>query len=98
MTTCHTDGMELRRALAWQAQDPAGSPVGQSFGPDAYGHTGFTGTSVWIDPATGRYAVLLTNRVHPTRVPEGIGAIRRSFHDHAATLPPPPEPVPTASG
>ncbi len=88
MTACHTEGLGLRRGLAWQAQDPVGSPVGQSFGPRAYGHTGFTGTSLWTDPATGRYTVLLTNRVHPTRVPEGIKAVRHAFHDHAATLPP----------
>lgn len=87
MTAAHTDGMGLRRGLAWQGQDPAGSPVGQSFGAGAYGHTGFTGTSIWVDPATGRYAVLLTNRVHPTRDGEGITAVRRAFHDAASTLP-----------
>ncbi|WP_405692384.1 serine hydrolase domain-containing protein [Streptomyces sp. NBC_01185] len=80
MTAPHTDGLNLRRALAWQGQDPAGSPVGPSFGPAAYGHTGFTGTSIWVDPGTGRYAVLLTNRVHPTREGDGIVALRREFH------------------
>ncbi|MFG2428078.1 serine hydrolase domain-containing protein [Streptomyces sp. NPDC048590] len=80
MTAPHTDGLNLRRALAWQGQDPAGSPVGPSFGPDSYGHTGFTGTSLWIDPATGRYAVLLTNRVHPTREGDGITGLRQEFH------------------
>nr|WP_267880719.1 serine hydrolase [Streptomyces sp. SPB78] len=81
MTAPHTDGLNLRRALAWQGQDPGdASPVGGSFGPGAYGHTGFTGTSLWIDPATGRYAVLLTNRVHPSREERGFGALRREFH------------------
>lgn len=80
MTAPHTDGLNLRRALAWQGQDPAGSPVGPSFGPGSYGHTGFTGTSLWVDPGTGRYAVLLTNRVHPTREGDGIVALRREFH------------------
>ncbi|MGE9696258.1 MULTISPECIES: serine hydrolase domain-containing protein [unclassified Streptomyces] len=81
MTAPHTDGLNLRRALAWQGQDPGdASPVGGSFGPDAYGHTGFTGTSLWIDPATGRYAVLLTNRVHPSREERGFGALRKEFH------------------
>ncbi|MFI1095987.1 serine hydrolase domain-containing protein [Streptomyces sp. NPDC020917] len=83
MTAVHTEGLGLRRALAWQGQDPEDSPVGQSFGPDAYGHTGFTGTSIWVDPATGRYAVLLTNRVHPSRAGDGITALRRAFHDRA---------------
>lgn len=87
MTAGHTDGLGLRRCLAWQGQDPVGSPVGRSFGPDAYGHTGFTGTSIWIDPATGRYAVLLTNRVHPTRDGTGIESVRHAFHDRAALLP-----------
>lgn len=87
MTACHTDGLPLRRAMAWQAQDPVGSPVGGSFGPDAFGHTGFTGTSIWTDPATGRYAVLLTNRVHPSRIPPGIETVRHAFHDRAARLP-----------
>ncbi|MFE2378949.1 serine hydrolase domain-containing protein [Streptomyces sp. NPDC059398] len=86
MTAGHTDGLALRRGLAWQGQDPAGSPVGDSFGPASYGHTGFTGTSLWVDPAAGRYAVLLTNRVHPSRDGDGITAVRRAFHDLAHTL------------
>jgi CubicO group peptidase (beta-lactamase class C family) len=80
MTAGHTDGLALRRGLAWQGQDPAGSPIGPSFGPRSYGHTGFTGTSVWVDPDTGRYAVLLTNRVHPSRDGEGITGVRHAFH------------------
>ncbi|MEE4545058.1 serine hydrolase domain-containing protein [Streptomyces sp. V4-01] len=84
MTADHTEGLALRRGLAWQGQDPADSPVGRSFGPASYGHTGFTGTSLWVDPATSRYAVLLTNRVHPSRAGDGITAVRRAFHDAAA--------------
>ncbi|WP_327298325.1 serine hydrolase domain-containing protein [Streptomyces sp. NBC_01197] len=86
MTAGHTDGLAQRRGLAWQGQDPVGSPVGDSFGPASYGHTGFTGTSLWVDPATGRYAVLLTNRVHPSRDGDGITAVRRAFHDAAHRL------------
>ncbi|MFB7495908.1 serine hydrolase domain-containing protein [Streptomyces sp. NPDC056161] len=89
MTAAHTDHLALRRALAWQGRDPADSPVGTAFGPDSYGHTGFTGTSLWIDPAAKRYAVLLTNRVHPTRHGDGITTVRRAFHDAAAALPAP---------
>jgi CubicO group peptidase (beta-lactamase class C family) len=87
MTAVHTEGLGLRRALAWQGQDPADSPVGPSFGPDSYGHTGFTGTSIWVDPATRRYAVLLTNRVHPSRAGDGVVGLRRAFHDRAAVRP-----------
>ncbi|MFE5141410.1 serine hydrolase domain-containing protein [Streptomyces fagopyri] len=86
MTAAHTDAHALRRGLAWQGQDPVGSPVGPSFGPTSFGHTGFTGTSIWIDPATGRYAVLLTNRVHPSRVGDGIVSVRRAFHTAADAL------------
>ncbi|MFI8205450.1 serine hydrolase domain-containing protein [Streptomyces sp. NPDC085937] len=86
MTAPHTDDLALRRALAWQGRDPVDSPAGEVFGPDSYGHTGFTGTSLWVDPATRRYAVLLTNRVHPARTGEGITALRRAFHDIAAHM------------
>ncbi|MFF7192807.1 serine hydrolase domain-containing protein [Streptomyces sp. NPDC008079] len=86
MTAPHTDHLALRRGLAWQGQDPVGSPVGPSPGPDSFGHTGFTGTSLWIDPATARYAVLLTNRVHPSRTADGITAVRHAFHTAAATV------------
>ena len=45
------------------------------------GHTGFTGTSLWIDPDAGTYVVLLTNRVHPLRAGEGITRLRPAVHD-----------------
>lgn len=80
MTAPRTDHLNLRRALAWQGQDPVGSPVGDTFGPASYGHTGFTGTSLWLDPTAGRYAILLTNRVHPSREERGFAAVRREFH------------------
>jgi len=47
----------------------------------AIGHTGFTGTSLWIDPLNDLYVVILTNRVHPTRDGEGIKDARRAVHD-----------------
>ncbi|HIE94342.1 MAG TPA: hypothetical protein EYQ83_16325, partial [Acidobacteria bacterium] len=49
--------------------------------PDAIGHTGFTGTSLWIDPRQDLYVVLLTNRVHPTRHNEAILSLRPAIHD-----------------
>jgi CubicO group peptidase (beta-lactamase class C family) len=45
------------------------------------GHTGFTGTSLWIDWERDLYIVLLTNRVHPTRDNDRLRAIRPAFHD-----------------
>jgi CubicO group peptidase (beta-lactamase class C family) len=47
----------------------------------AIGHTGFTGTSLWIDSEKDLYAVLLTNRVHPTRENTRLKSIRPAFHD-----------------
>ena len=46
-----------------------------------FGHTGFTGTSVWCEPGTDLCVVLLTNRVHPTRVNARITGVRRALHD-----------------
>ncbi|MFI5614825.1 serine hydrolase domain-containing protein [Amycolatopsis sp. NPDC051903] len=86
MIACHTSSLELRRGLAWQGLDVPGSPVGTALAPDAYGHTGFTGTSLWVEPGRGRYYVLLTNRVHPSRSVPGIDVVRREFHDRAAML------------
>jgi CubicO group peptidase (beta-lactamase class C family) len=68
------------RALGWDTMLPTSS-CGARMSPRAIGHTGFTGTSLWIDPARDLYVVLLTNRVHPTRRTEGIQAVRRAFHD-----------------
>jgi CubicO group peptidase (beta-lactamase class C family) len=68
------------RATGWDTMLPTSS-CGARWSASALGHTGFTGTSVWLDPARNRYAVLLTNRVHPTRTGDAIAGIRRSFHD-----------------
>jgi len=56
--------------------------------PDtAVGHTGFTGTSLWLDPSAGRIFLLLTNRVHPTVEERDFQTVRREFHRVAASLP-----------
>ncbi|MEC7585043.1 MAG: serine hydrolase, partial [Planctomycetota bacterium] len=47
----------------------------------AFGHTGFTGTSLWCDPQSGVCVVLLTNRVHPTRENSRIRGVRAALHD-----------------
>jgi beta-glucosidase-like glycosyl hydrolase/CubicO group peptidase (beta-lactamase class C family) len=60
---------------------PGFSSAGSLFSERSFGHTGFTGTSIWIDPARGVYAILLTNRVHPKRDREGIGAVRAEVAD-----------------
>ena len=73
---------EVRRGLGWQLAAP-GSFGGDLCSAEGYGHTGFTGTSVWIEPQRGYAAVLLTNRVHPSRhgTANEIAALRRAFHD-----------------
>ena len=74
---------EMRRGLGWQLGG-VGSSVG-SAASSAYGHTGFTGTSLWLDFAQGWFAVLLTNRVHPHRKNGGnIHTLRRAFHEAVA--------------
>lgn len=72
---------ESSRALGWDTMLPESS-CGSRMSASAFGHTGWTGTSLWIDPARGFYAVLLTNRVHPTAGDDaGIRRVRRAFHD-----------------
>ena len=74
----------VRRGLGWQLSG-AGSSVSSVASSAAYGHTGFTGTSLWLDPAQGWFAVLLTNRVHPhRRRGQNIHALRRAFHEAVA--------------
>jgi serine-type D-Ala-D-Ala carboxypeptidase len=69
------------RALGWDTMLPTSS-CGRRMSPRAFGHTGFTGTSLWLDPAHHVYVVLLTNRVHPQPQPmEAIQGVRRAFHD-----------------
>jgi len=68
------------RALGWDTMLPTSS-CGTQMSGQAIGHTGFTGTSLWIDPENDIYVVLLTNRVHPTRDREGIQELRRAVHD-----------------
>jgi CubicO group peptidase (beta-lactamase class C family) len=72
------------RALGWDTMLPTSS-CGSKMSPSAIGHTGFTGTSLWIDRANDLYVVILTNRVHPTREGEGIQDARRSLHDAILT-------------
>ena len=57
------------------------SSCGTRMSSTSIGHTGFTGTSLWIDGERDIYVVLLTNRVHPTRENTRIQAIRPAFHD-----------------
>jgi CubicO group peptidase (beta-lactamase class C family) len=68
------------RALGWDTMLP-GSSCGSRMSREAFGHTGFTGTSLWIDPASDVYVVLLSNRVNPSRVNDRIRNVRPALHD-----------------
>jgi beta-glucosidase-like glycosyl hydrolase/CubicO group peptidase (beta-lactamase class C family) len=69
------------RLLGWDVKSPSGSSAGSLFGPSSFGHTGFTGTSIWVDPDRELCVILLTNRVHPTRANTKISGVRPAVHD-----------------
>jgi CubicO group peptidase (beta-lactamase class C family) len=68
------------RALGWDTMMPTSS-CGTKMSTSAFGHTGFTGTTLWIDPKREVYVVFLTNRVNPTRENTAIQQIRPALHD-----------------
>lgn len=71
------------RALGWETPNTRNS-AGVQLSGAAFGHTGFTGTSIWMDPAKNLFVLLLTNRVNPTRQNTGIGGIRTALADAVA--------------
>lgn len=80
-------GRESTRALGWDTPD-GGSSAGQFFSPWSFGHTGFTGTSIWIDPQKDLFVVLLTSRLNPTPSSSQYSVLRREVADavHKAVL------------
>jgi serine-type D-Ala-D-Ala carboxypeptidase len=81
-----TEGLEEARSLAWQLAGTKDSTAGSDLPPDSFGHNGFTGTSLWIDPNHRRVFILLTNRTHARELPfANINAVRRRFHSLATT-------------
>jgi CubicO group peptidase (beta-lactamase class C family) len=76
------DSTVSRRALGWETPT-GGNSAGSRLSPLAFGHTGFTGTSLWMDPAQGVFVLLLTNRVNPTRENRKIGGVRTALADAA---------------
>ena len=70
------------RALGWDTKSMTGySSAGTLFGPSSFGHTGFTGTSIWVDPDRRLFVIFLTNRVYPTRSNMKIAQVRPALHD-----------------
>lgn len=72
------------RALGWDTMLPTSS-CGTLLSPSAIGHTGFTGTSLWVDREQDLYVVVLSNRVHPTRTNERFPPMRARIHDAVVT-------------
>ena len=68
------------RALGWDTMLPSSS-CGGRMSAAAFGHVGFTGTSLWIDPRRDRYFVLLTNRAAGSGTLDEMRTVRRAFHD-----------------
>jgi CubicO group peptidase (beta-lactamase class C family) len=73
------------RALGWETPT-GGNSGGHALSTRAFGHTGFTGTSLWIDPENNVFVLLLTNRVNPTREHRGISGVRVAVVDAAMAI------------
>lgn len=79
LTADRTPDLSEARGLGWQGHRGAGSAI-PAMSPRSFGHTGFTGTSLWVDPEAGRIAVLLTNRIHPEVREIAFNHVRQRFH------------------
>lgn len=89
MITTRTAPLGVARSYAWQTAELPGTPAGDLLGPRSFGHTGFTGTSLFVDPDTSRWYVLLTNGYTPPAAPTGSPVSAA-----ASTTSPPPSPDP----
>ncbi|HVT02279.1 MAG TPA: serine hydrolase domain-containing protein [Thermoanaerobaculia bacterium] len=76
----YTAGSDENRGLGWQLRSANPAHASAPLSSAAFGHGGFTGTSVWVDPERDLVAVLLTNRIHPRSSGADMQAIRRAFH------------------
>jgi CubicO group peptidase (beta-lactamase class C family) len=92
--TAYVDSTFSNRALGWQKPElpmmrfrsPSSSWAGQFMSREAFGHTGFTGTSIAVDPELDLYIILLSNRVNPTRNNPRIGDVRSHLADAVVTI------------
>jgi len=79
-----TPELEEARSIGWQLAATKDSTGGVDLAPDSFGHNGFTGTCVWIDPTHRRIFILLTNRTHAHALPfANINSVRREFNSLA---------------
>jgi CubicO group peptidase (beta-lactamase class C family) len=79
--SCQTEGLGGRRGYGWACSGDAFDILGGRWPPTAVSHTGFTGTSLVLDPASGLWVVLLTNAVHAGRDATAVQALRRAVHE-----------------
>ena len=86
--TCQTEGLGGRRGYGWACPGDAFDIVGAWWPATAVSHTGFTGTSLALDPASGLWVVLLTNAVHAGRDATAVQALRRAVHEAVTATPP----------
>jgi CubicO group peptidase (beta-lactamase class C family) len=82
----------VRRGLGWDSASPYSAGMDVAFGPSAYGHTGYTGCSLWIDPSSGGFLILLTSRLHP----DGHGDVKPLRHELARLVAEVVRPAPVA--
>lgn len=85
--TNFTRGLNEARSIAFQLAETPDSTASDALAKDSFGHLGFTGTSLWIEPETERIFILLTNRTHARELPfVNINSARRRFHELSAKL------------
>jgi CubicO group peptidase (beta-lactamase class C family) len=75
-----TPGCEEARALGWLLAEVGITAAGEALSRESFGHVGFTGTSLWLDPEYGRCYILLANRTHPQYQDFNMNERRRHFH------------------
>ena len=83
MARNQTEGLSSSRGLGWVIYKPGDGSFGGCFRTEGYGHTGFTGTSIYINPSLDLYVILLTNRLHYGRT-DDIHFIRQQVHQRVA--------------
>lgn len=96
MTSPGDEPERQRRGLGWDVATGFSAPRGALFGPSSFGHTGFTGTSLWIDPESQTFVILLTSRLHPDGKKPAPTALRRTVATLAAAAIVDDEPTATA--
>ncbi len=85
--TNFTKGFNEARSIAFQLAETPDSTASNALAKDSFGHLGFTGTSLWIEPETERIFILLTNRTHARELPfANLNSTRRKFHKLAIKI------------